>query len=168
MTSSSGSISAPSLSLTLPPVWDELSVLRQQTEEFLQAQDVGADIVNAMVMVTCELAENALKYGVFVSDSTVAVTITVRKNSITTEVRNPVTDEQAANLARLDWMIQWIRGHQDPFEAYLARLEEVSHQSIDSNESGLGLVRIAYEGESILDFYIDENNVLTVCAVYLT
>jgi hypothetical protein len=35
-----------------------------------------------------------------------------------------------------------------------------------STESGLGLVRIAYEGRSILDFYIDEENMLSVSAVY--
>ena len=63
-------------------------------------------------------------------------------------------------------MVQWIRGFQDPFEAYLERLKEVSSQSLDHEESGLGLVRIAYEGQSVLDFFVTENHVLAVSAVH--
>ena len=61
---------------------------------------------------------------------------------------------------------QWIRGHQDPFEAYLSRLQEVSVQELENRESGLGLVRIAYEGQSVLDFFVDDRNVVSVSAIY--
>ena len=42
----------------------------------------------------------------------------------------------------------------------------MSSQSLESSESGLGLVRIAYEGQSILDFFLLETNVLSVSAVH--
>jgi hypothetical protein len=63
-------------------------------------------------------------------------------------------------------MIQWIRGFQDPFEAYVERMKIVSAQPYSNGESGLGLTRIAYEGRSVIDFYVDEGNVLAVSAVY--
>jgi len=69
------------------------------------------------------------------------------------------------NLRRLDETIQWIRGYQSPFEAYVEKLKEVSTGE-NQGESGLGLVRIAYEGQSILDFYVDEQNMLAMSAVY--
>jgi hypothetical protein len=70
------------------------------------------------------------------------------------------------HLRRLDRAVQWIRGFQNPFEAYVEKLKEVSSQSLESNESGLGLVRIAYEGQSILDFFLLDRNVLSVSAVH--
>ena len=50
-------------------------------------------------------------------------------------------------------------------EAYLERMKEVSMQSLDHRESGLGLVRIAYEGHAILDFMVDQTRTLNVSAV---
>ena len=44
-------------------------------------------------------------------------------------------------------------------EAYRARMRQVA-ESKDATRSGLGLVRIAYEGQSILDFYINAQNLL--------
>jgi hypothetical protein len=63
-------------------------------------------------------------------------------------------------------MVQWIRGHQNPFEAYMTRLQEVSGQALDHPESGLGLVRIAYEGQALRDFFVDDQNILAVSAVH--
>ena len=42
--------------------------------------------------------------------------------------------------------------------AYLERMREVSGQSLSSNEIRLGLVRIAYEGQSALDFFVGMND----------
>jgi hypothetical protein len=81
-------------------------------------------------------------------------------------VSNPVTPEEAESLAILDHTIQWIRGFQDPFQAYLERLRDVSSQSLLSTESRLGLVRIAYEGQSTLDFYVGPDGILVVSATF--
>ena len=75
-------------------------------------------------------------------------------------------DEAAHDhLKRLDRTIQWIRGYQDPFLAYTERIRAVSKRPLRDKESGLGLVRIAYEGKSILDFFLDDDNILNVSAV---
>jgi hypothetical protein len=68
-------------------------------------------------------------------------------------------------LSRLDQTIQWIRGYQDPFEAYIERIKEVSKKPLKDMESGIGLVRIAYEGKALLDFFVGDNNVLNVSVV---
>jgi hypothetical protein len=82
------------------------------------------------------------------------------------EVKNQIKDSELEHLRRLDAKIQWIRGYQNPFEAYVEKLKEISNKTLAEGESGLGLVRIAYEGQSILDFYVNENNLLAVSAVY--
>ncbi len=158
---------AEGLILDVEPVWSEIDLVRQRAAAFLQQSGIDKDATDALAMVACELTENATKYGSFQSAApriTVKVGITSRR--IVVEVRNPVADADQGHLARLDRAVQWIRGHQDPFEVYLERLREVSAQRLDSSESGLGLVRIAYEGQAVLDFYVNEKNILAVSAMY--
>ena len=57
-------------------------------------------------------------------------------------------------------------GYQNPFEAYIEKLKEVAVQPQGNGESGIGIVRIAYEGQSIIDFYINEKGIISVSAVY--
>jgi len=116
-------------------------------------------------MVACELTENAIKYGEFQADDRVMVSITERPHGILVEVKNRIAEGDEDHLVKLDEMIQWIRGFQAPFEAYLVRLEEVSKRALEDEESGLGLVRIAREGQSLIDFYVHGKNTLAVSAV---
>ena len=95
----------------------------------------------------------------------VVVSINIERNTVTIEVLNPVGEDAAQHLSRLDKTIQWIRGYQDPFEAYIERIKEVSKKPLKDAESGIGLVRIAYEGKALLDFFVGENNILNVSVV---
>jgi hypothetical protein len=156
-----------SLQLSLRPEWSEFDALREKTAEYLKQQNVEPDTAQALAMVVGELAENAAKYGVFRrSLDNIVVKVTYVAGTITVEVSNPLGPRELEHIARLDRMIQWIRGFQDPFEAYLERLKEVSAQQLTSNESGLGLARIAYEGQSILDFVVKDHNQLSVSAIH--
>ena len=149
------------------PEWAEIDKVRDQTLAFLRQQGFGDEIIDAMTMVACELTENATKYGQFdPRRDHIDIDVMVDARFVTCEVKSPVSAAEQDNLARLDRMVQWIRGYQDPFQAYLERLKEVSVQNLESKESGLGLVRIAYEGQAILDFYVDEHNTLSVSATY--
>ena len=135
--------------------------------DFLKGEGLDADAQNALSMVACELAENATKYGHFREDKEVVkVSLEILPSQVTVTVSNPVTQAEAEELAVLDETIQWIRGFQDPFQAYLERLRDVSSQSLSSTESRLGLVRIAYEGQSILDFYVGADGILVVSATW--
>ena len=117
-------------------------------------------------MVISELIENSIKYGDFsLPENEVTLNINLYENIITIEVINPIDDSIFSHLKKLDKTIQWIRGYQDPFEAYVERLKEVSKKPFRDEESELGLVRIAYEGKAIIDFFVGEDETLNVSAV---
>jgi hypothetical protein len=157
----------PLLKLQIEPDWSEVDRVRRQSAAFLQGHGLQTEAIDALSMVTCELTENAVKYGRFEGAARViGITVTKGARSVIVEVTSPVAHGDDEAVARLDYMIQWIRGYQDPFEAYLDRLKEVSVQHMTSRESGLGLVRIAYEGHSILDFYVNDAGILAVSAVF--
>jgi hypothetical protein len=152
---------------TLAPDWSEVERGRELVAEHLEKLGFDTDVVHALEMVTGELLENAVKYGYFPTpDASIMHRLTIRGGRITIEVSNPTRDPNRAHFRRLDAQIQWIRGYQNAFEAYIEKLKEVSLRPRSDNESGLGLVRIAYEGQSVLDFFLDENNALSVSAVY--
>ncbi len=154
------------MDLRVEPVWEEIDRIRDATADFVRGRGLTEDTVDAISMVACELTENAMKYGEFGPGDRITLTLLHRPHAVLVEIKNPIGELGSRNLALMDRMVQWIRGRQDPFEAYLARLQEVSMQDLYEKESRLGLVRIAYEGQSILDFYVDENNQLAVSAVH--
>jgi hypothetical protein len=155
------------LEITIPPNWDDIERIRAETEGFLRSKGFGDEVITTLLMVSSELAENAVKYGNFSrSPGNITHCVDVASGHITVEVRHPTRVEDTFHLARLDREIQRIRGFQNPFEAYLQKVREVSAREMHDRESGLGLVRIAYEGQSILDFFLDDGGVLCVSAVY--
>jgi len=155
-----------SVKLIVDPNWDEIERVRNESNEFLRTHALSDDTVYALTLVISELIENGIKYGVFKSkENKVIVSVYVGPSIITVEVTNPVDETTYNHLRRLDRTIQWIRGYQNPFEAYIERLKEVSKKPLHDKESGLGLVRIAYEGKAILDFFLEEDNILNVSAV---
>jgi len=152
--------------LSVIPKWDEVEKIRNKTANFLKSHRLSKDTVYSVTMIISELSENAIKYGNFKNPKDkVKVSIQITDGDIMTEVVNPVDMTEYGHLKRLDKTIQWIRGFQDPFEAYLERLKEVSRKPFNDEESGLGLVRIAYEGRAILDFYVGEDDILNVSAI---
>lgn len=155
-----------SMTLILKPDWEELERVRDKGTEFFRCQGLESEKADALVMVISELAENSIKYGHFTpAGKHVVIDTHVDGRNVTVEVRNPVDEEAYHHLRRLDRMIQWIRGYQDSFEAYVERLKEVSKKPLTDNESGLGLARVAYEAKAILDFYVDDDATLNVSAV---
>jgi two-component sensor histidine kinase len=152
--------------MTLEPRWEAVDDARRKSISFLYARGLSVDTAQALSMVVCELLENGFKYGAFASEKDrLKLEITVTDTSATIEVLNPFGDAAGEHLRRLDRTVQWIRGFQDPFEAYIEKLKEVAKKPLDDQESGLGLVRIAYEGRAILDFFVPEAGVLNVSAV---
>jgi len=153
--------------LSIPAKWEKLDSVRDKAEAFLYKNEFNKEQVYAMVMTTSELAENAIKYGDSdCTDACVQISLSVRTKEVIIEVKNKIKDINDSDLKKLDEDIQWIRGFQSHYEAYLEKIKHVSGKSLEDGESGLGLVRIAYEGQCILDFYINENDILAMSAVY--
>jgi hypothetical protein len=154
------------LQLRIRPDWDAVKGAWDPSMEMFVSAGFNRDTAYSLCMTGQELLENAVKYGKFKNGDEITLEVELGKNAVTIEVRNPV-DEDADRLKRLDDTIQWIRGYQNPFEAYVEKMKEVSSQPYTPGQSGLGLTRIAYEGQCILDFYVDDRNTLAVSAVYL-
>jgi hypothetical protein len=154
-----------SLRLKIKPDWKEINKLRDSSILFLEKHRFSSELIHSLTMILCELVENSIKYGNFEnSNREVVINLDIGKNHITIEVNNPVAQINAAHLQRLDSTIQWIRGYQDSFQAYVEKLKEISRKPMDDEESGLGLARIAYEGKAILDFFVLDD-VLNVSAI---
>ena len=154
-----------SLHLNIIPDWDEINKLRDSCIDFLKTHGISDDLIHSHTMILSELVENSIKYGDFEnSNTTILIHLDIGKNFITIEVNNPVNPKSATHLQRLDKTIQWIRGYQDSFQAYIERLKEISMKPLEDEESGLGLARIAYEGKAILDFFVLDNT-LNVSAI---
>ena len=152
------------LTINVAPEWERIDMVRKSTKDFLSGHNLGIDDTDAVVMIASELAENAIKYGNFDGDDKIRFSVDVADRRITVEVENRIDREANAHWKNLDKTIQWIRGFQTPFQAYIERLKQVSTSKND--ESGLGLVRIAYEGQGILDFFINRSDQVAVSAVY--
>ena len=155
-----------SIEFKIAPDWEEIEKIRNESAEFLQAHRLSDDTIHSLSMIISELIENGIKYGNFkMVENKVAVIINLERNAVTIEVINPVDETAFEHLSRLDKTIQWIRGYQDPFEAYIERIKEVSRKPLNDQESGIGLVRIAYEGKALLDFFVGDDNLLNVSVI---
>jgi two-component sensor histidine kinase len=160
------SASKSELDLLVSSDWGEVGRVNEAVAEFLESCGLPPETVSQCTMVVCELVENGIKYGCFDKDrSTVRVITRVSRGSISVQVVNPVGSRSQVYLKELDRTIQWVRGFQAPFEAYIARMKAISREPLEADKSGLGLVRITYEGRAVLDFFLDENETLSVSAV---
>jgi len=154
------------MNIVARPKWEEIDPIREKARLFLADSGLTISTIHALVMVLGELMENSVKYGSYESSKDqIKLAIDIEDNLITVEVSNPIDDNSIDDLHNLDRMIQWVRGHQDPFEAYTERLREVAKKPLHDETSGLGIVRIAYEGDVVLDFFVNQDNLLTVSAV---
>ena len=153
------------LDLKIAPEWEQVKAAWDPCREALARAGLPDDETYQLAMVAQELLDNAVKYGTFAERDCIQLGVRVAVEDVMVEVKSRVGVDDA-HLRRFDRTIQWIRGFQNPFEAYVERMKLVSAQPYSDGEAGLGLTRIAYEGRSIIDFYVDEQDVLAVSAVY--
>ncbi len=153
------------LALRIDPEWEAIKAAWDPCRAMLARVGFDDDATYQLAMVSQELLENAVKHGAFRQGERISFEVRAGPEDVTLEVKSRVGVDDA-NLRRFDRMIQWIRGFQDPFEAYVQRMKTVSTQPYSNGESGLGLTRIAYEGRCVIDFYVDDDSTLAVSAVY--
>lgn len=161
-----GGSMGPELELRVTSDWTEMGRVNQAVSDFLAGCGLPTEDVDKYTMVVCELVENGIKYGHFNQEKdAVSVRVWIAGRTISVLVTNPVGNYSRTYLSELDRTIQWVRGFQAPFEAYIARMKAISREPLETDKSGLGLVRITYEGRAMLDFYLDENDTLSVSAI---
>lgn len=147
------------------PEWDAVKGCWDECVRHFCEAGLGEDVAYGLSMSAQELLENAVKYGVPRTGDGILLTLEFSEREVVIEVRSRA-DPDPQRLRQLDDTIQWIRGFQNPFEAYVERLKAVSSTPHQSGQSGLGLARVAYEGRCLLDFYVDASGILALSAVY--
>lgn len=145
--------------------WLEIDNVHTASNEFFSSFNFDSNNVDRATMVTCELVENAIKYGNFEKNKTIDVGVKIQKKKVTIIVKNPIGKKSETYLRELDKTVQWIRGFQNSYEAYIERMKKISTEPMSYLKSELGIVRITYEGQAIIDFFIQEEKMLNVSAV---
>ncbi len=164
-----GSSSHPeTLNLCIPPRWEEVELVRGRVMDFLTRQGHPEETVQSLGMVASELCENAVKYGFYPTGGfgRIEVTLDVYPHEILVIVTCPLPSGDNKHLQRFRQTLDWLQEHGDPREAYIQKMLEVADRDPHSKESGLGLPRIVYEGQSRLDYVIEEDQQLIVTATY--
>lgn len=158
------------IELQLTSEWDEVLRVNESVSRFLSDQGAPAAERDTLTMVACELVENAIKYGVArpAPQTSIELRLSLARTAATVQVLNFTDETSQVHLRRLDRALQWVRGFQDPFQAYVERVKDVSREPAQAGQSGLGIVRIAYEAHAAIDFVVAENDTLTVSAVART
>ncbi|TGG92097.1 ATP-binding protein [Natronospirillum operosum] len=151
-----------SITFTIEPDWREIDRINNQAREFLAQTLLASSGVDTYTMVLSELMENGIKYGR--GNKPIEVSVKVTRRSIRIQVDNYVDAAQLPSLKNLDRTLQWIRGIQDPYQAFLERVRQIAREPLSDGKSCLGLVRIAYEGRADLDFILEDDR-LSVSAV---
>lgn len=152
---------------TIAPEWSSVNVVHNECSNFLKSIDIKPQSRDAMSIVVSELLANAVKYGSYTKEkNTIDFSLVISNRDIIAKVSNPIRSIDEKNLSNLDKTIQWIRGYHNPFQAYVSRLLRNNSKDLKASERGLGLLRVSYVGESIIDFYLDEANVIHILAVH--
>ena len=144
----------------------EIQKLEQKSSNFLKYHGYSDDTIQDQIMILRELIISGKKFDdLGPSGFETSVQLHIEDDTITVEVKKLVCESAYGMLADLDKTIQWIRGYQDPLEQYMINLSESSGASHLAGTNGLGLARIAYEADAIIDFYVSEDNILNLSAV---
>ena len=154
------------IEFNLEPKCQGIDMAADRGSSFLKSHGFSDDAVQVPVMILRILIKNSIKYGRFApSAKDISVRLQIYMSTYTIEVMNPVYKTCSDRLKELDKTIQFIRGYQDPFEAYSIRLAHVTANPFKAEANNLDLVKIACEGGAILDFFINEDNFLNLTAV---
>jgi hypothetical protein len=130
--------------------WRSVDQVRSSVETGLSAAlPDEADSVE-VAMVAAELLENALKYGRWQGAGSFRIRVRGGRHATVVEVENPVEDDDA-HASEVFTVLRWIAKFPTAEDAYRERLLALAADDRGPTDSGLGLVRIAYEAGAALE-----------------
>lgn len=147
--------------------WSNVELLRRTIIPSVSAAFDDEELCNRVSTITAELLENAVKYGHWDSGDPSDFRLSVRgsETHMRVEVTNPVRDG-AKSIGNLVALVDWIKRFPSPRDAYLTRLVEVANKELSEGQSGLGLVRLAYEAGCQLEVdLIQSGTVVSISGV---
>lgn len=144
---------------SITPSWQFIEEIRQKIRKNLVSK--FPDLVEAIIICSSELCENAIKYGVSVpKKEKINFNLMVKDDHILVEVSNGVTN--AEDVTNVTQTVDLINSGKNPEDLYLSRLHELM-ENPKPGESKLGLYRIAFETGFQLSVRF-KNEVLTLIA----
>ena len=156
-----------SIKLNLKPDGEWIESAGQKGSHFLKSHGVPDDTVKIQIRMLNELIKNGLSYGrLKPSNNEISIGIQVTDSAITIEVLNPIDTTRQDRLKEFDETIRFIRGYQDPFEAYTLLKQKILNSSSAFEAPYLDLIKTACDANMVLDFFINENNILNQSAVH--
>ena len=147
--------------------WKNIDLVSTGVRDCFQAVDLARDDYQTLAIIVAELLENAMKYGCWdgrCRPSFLRLRIDEGPDSTLVTVENPV-DPGSRNIEELRETIAWIKSYPTAEQAYHARLLEIAMGSPE-DQSRLGLVRVAFEGDCSLEASVSADHVVRVCARY--
>lgn len=126
--------------------WRAIDILRRTIIPYVSAVFDDPELCSRASTIVAELVENAVKYGHWSGGDPSNFKLAVRgsETHLSVEVTNPVEDG-TRSIRDLVALVEWINRFPSPKDAYLTRLVEVANKKFTTGQSGLGLVRLAYE-----------------------
>lgn len=147
------------LSKTVKPVWNNVKITSEEAGNIYQGDD---NLAYAVKMVSRELLENAIKYGLAeLINEPVSFQITEENNEITIQVTNRVILND--DLMRVIHHLKEVKACDDYKQLYIDKLKNIN-KNRKAGVSRLGFYRIVYEAKFDLDYQY-KNNFLTICAI---
>jgi len=148
------------------PGCNNVEKLREKSSDFLKSHGLSDNTIHAEMAILKELISSGKKIGnLKTSENEMSVLLLIENDTIIAEISRPIHESSSSQLDELDKTIQWIRGYQDPFEAYTTKRNDDADNLSNGDTNGIGLARIAYEAGAIVDFYVSEDNILNLSAV---
>jgi hypothetical protein len=146
----------PSFSLVFRPSVYLISLVRRFVEEFYAKVVNDPNVVARLALTTHELLENAAKYS---SDGSTSlyVELDTKRNHVLVRTTNPAS---AQNVAALERWFGELAASADPSELYADMIRRSA--LLRSGSGGLGLARIAAEGDMQLGLIVDAESVQLV------
>ena len=149
----------------MKPGVQAIETVKNKSGQFFRSHGLPEELVQEQIMIVDELVElGAYFSNVELSANPITVEINVDDNELWVEVSQPVDEAADNKINHLDKAIQMIRGFQDPYEAYL-QLKRSTAARNGQEKMGFQLVKIACEGHSIVDYFVDEAGILYLSAV---
>ena len=150
-----------SMKFTIKPINQEIETVVEKIISLLKSLNFTDYNVRTQTLIVRQLVKNGIKYGNFtLPENEITIDIHITDNSITVDVMNPVNKRGRKKLSQLDKTMQFVKGYQDPFEAFTIMQKEAVKGNYDGDSNSLDLAEITYKGNVVLDFIIGEDDTL--------
>lgn len=149
------------VAMSIADDWERVELVREAVARCVAATYGDDDLRDALSMVAAELLENAVKYGH--AGASIAFRLE-DAGELAVTVTNAV-ETGSPDAAKLKERLDWLHTFADPAQAYLETMAEVFKSGkVDDSTSGLGLLRVAYEGGCSVECDLSDPACVTVRA----